>query len=88
MSSSASATMPPKLLKRILDLEYIDMVELIPDFWRFQDDYEGASVATRLKGHEEAQLPFGRLLRDSGISPCGETPRESRRILSLPENHC
>ena len=32
--------MPPKLIKRILELEYVDVAELIPDMWRFQDEQE------------------------------------------------
>ena len=30
--------LPTKLIKRILDLEYIDMVDLIPDSWRLQEE--------------------------------------------------
>ena len=30
--------MPCKLIKIILDLEFIDMVELVPESWRFADD--------------------------------------------------
>ena len=32
---------PPKLKKRILDLEYVDMAELVPDTWRLQEVDEG-----------------------------------------------
>lgn len=35
--ASANSGLPPKLVKKILDLEYIDMSELVPDSWRFQD---------------------------------------------------
>ena len=40
------ATLPQKLVKKILDLEYIDMAELIPDAWRFQDE-EGTKCCHR-----------------------------------------
>lgn len=36
--SSQTLSLPQKLVKKILDLEYVDMNELLPDTWRFQDD--------------------------------------------------
>ena len=35
--------MPAKLVKRILDREYIDMAELVPDSWRFQEEEQSKS---------------------------------------------
>ena len=35
---SHSGSLPAKLVKRILDLEFIDMVELVPDSWRYQEE--------------------------------------------------
>ena len=35
---ASSSPLPAKLVKRILDREYIDMVELVPDSWRFQEE--------------------------------------------------
>ena len=32
---------PPKLTKKILELEFIDMAELVPDAWRFQEEEAG-----------------------------------------------
>ena len=33
-----AVTLPPKLAKKILDLEYVDMAELVPDTWRYSED--------------------------------------------------
>ena len=40
MSSLTQFTtaLPPKLVKKILDLEFIDMAELVPDAWQHGDD--------------------------------------------------
>ena len=38
--TSPAISFPPKLTKKILDLEFIDMLELIPDAWRFADEVE------------------------------------------------
>ena len=35
---TASYTLPQKLVKRILELEYIDMADIVPDSWRFQEE--------------------------------------------------
>ena len=35
--SGASSSLPPKLIKKILELEFVDMSELVPDMWRFPD---------------------------------------------------
>ena len=37
-SASLSTALPPKLVNKILDLEFIDMAELIPDAWCHQED--------------------------------------------------
>ena len=37
-SFTQSDALPPKLKKKILELEFVDMAELIPDTWRWQDD--------------------------------------------------
>ena len=37
-SASLSTALPPKLVKKILELEFIDMAELIPNAWRYQED--------------------------------------------------
>ena len=36
--TSPAISLPPKLTKKILDLEFIDMLELIPDAWRYADE--------------------------------------------------
>ena len=36
--TSYSFPLPEKLVKRILDKEYVDMAVLVPDSWRFQDE--------------------------------------------------
>ena len=36
--TSYSFPLPEKLVRRILDREYVDMAELVPDSWRFQDE--------------------------------------------------
>ena len=33
-----SCTLPAKIVKRIQDLEYVDMAELVPDTWRFHEE--------------------------------------------------
>ena len=35
-----SGSLPPKLTKKILDLEFVDMTELIPETWRLQEEEE------------------------------------------------
>jgi hypothetical protein len=35
-----SGSVPQKLIKKILDLEFVDMSELLPDTWRLQDEEE------------------------------------------------
>ena len=37
-SVKRSLPLPAKLVKRILDLEFVDMVELVPDSWRYQEE--------------------------------------------------
>ena len=37
-SVKESSALPPKLVQRIQDLEYVEMSELVPDAWRFQED--------------------------------------------------
>lgn len=37
-ASQRALPLPPKLVKRILDLEFIDMAELVPDSWRYQEE--------------------------------------------------
>ena len=34
----SSVPLPQKLIKKILDLEYIEMSELIPDAWRYNEE--------------------------------------------------
>ena len=36
-NTSQALSIPPKLVKRILELEFIDMGELLPDTWQIQD---------------------------------------------------
>ena len=38
ISLQPQSSLPPKLIKKILDLEYVDMAELVPEFWRFQEE--------------------------------------------------
>ena len=47
-----SILLPPKLLKRILELEYIDMVELMPESWSNQGEEQCCHQSRRnfLKG--------------------------------------
>lgn len=37
-SASQRLAIPPKLIKKILELEYIDMSELVPDSWQFREE--------------------------------------------------
>lgn len=37
-AGSISTSLPPKLVKKILDIEYVDMADLVPDSWRLQED--------------------------------------------------
>ena len=37
-TTTASYTLPQKLVKRILELEYVDMADIVPDSWRFQEE--------------------------------------------------
>ena len=46
---SVIASLPPKLVKKILDLDYIDMVELVPDSWRLQDDSDTSKCCHQSK---------------------------------------
>ena len=46
---SAAASLPQKLVKKILDLEYIDMAELISDSWRLQEESEGVGCCHHSK---------------------------------------
>jgi len=41
---SAVSFLPQRLIKKILDQEYIDMVELIPDSWRLQEDANSSEM--------------------------------------------
>ena len=41
------ATVPPKLLKKIWNLEYVDMWELLPESWRLEQQAEGCCRAQR-----------------------------------------
>ena len=45
-ATTAITSLPPKLVKKILDLDFVDMAELIPDSWRFQED-EGSKCCNR-----------------------------------------
>ena len=38
LATTTLIPLPSKLTKRICDLQFIDMSELVPDSWRFQDD--------------------------------------------------
>lgn len=46
---SVSASLPPKLVKRILDLEYIDMADLVPESWRLQEESENGKCCHQHK---------------------------------------
>jgi hypothetical protein len=35
--------LPPKIVNRLLELEYVDMSELVPDGWRYQGDDSSSS---------------------------------------------
>lgn len=37
-NTSQTLSLPPKLVKKILDLEFVDMSELLPDSWRSQEE--------------------------------------------------
>lgn len=43
------AAVPPKLLKKILSLDYIDMWELLPESWRLEQQAEGCCRSQRPK---------------------------------------
>ena len=49
VTSSNVSALPPKLLKKLLDLEYIDMSELVPDSWRIQGETEGDKCCLQSK---------------------------------------
>ena len=49
--TSPAISLPPKLTKKILDLEFIDMLELIPDAWRYADE-EGSKCC-----HQARRVP-------------------------------
>ena len=43
----ASVPLPQKLIKKILDLEYIEMAELIPDAWHYNEEDNQCCHSTR-----------------------------------------
>lgn len=51
LPTSSAISLPPKLTKKILDLEFIDMLELIPDAWRFAEE-EGSKCC-----HQARRVP-------------------------------
>ena len=50
-----SWALPAKLVKRILDLEYVDMAELVPDSWRFQEE-EASKCCHQPKRHRRGPI--------------------------------
>ena len=41
IAAPQSWPLPPKLVRRIISLEYVDMGELVPDGWQFQEEEQG-----------------------------------------------
>jgi len=39
--------LPPKLIKKILELDFVDMTELVPDTWQFQDQEESGKCCSK-----------------------------------------
>ena len=51
-----SWALPAKLVKRILDLEYVDMAELVPDSWCFQEEEEASKCCHQPKRHRQGPI--------------------------------
>lgn len=47
VNASSFQDLPPKLVKRILNLEFIDMTKLIPESWKFMDEDAGCCHQNR-----------------------------------------
>ena len=77
------ATLPPKLMKRILNKEYIEMFEILPESWRLE--MEASSPA----GHGK-RLRYPGVVRvlscDGGRAVCG-IPAESTTFIRIHANN-
>jgi len=76
---ASSSPLPAKLVKRILDREYIDMAELVPDSWRFQEEEQSKCC------YQNICLPCGSAViilptKDIGTDDLLEDDREGSQV--------
>ena len=70
-TANSAHMLPPRLVKRILDLEYIDMAELVREAWRFQEEEQSGCChhAKRRRRGRDRYTAVGRLLRLLNSTP-------------------
>eukprot|EP00731_Ephydatia_muelleri_P016891 Em0009g1315a len=89
MQYNPAAALPPKLARRIVDLEFVEMSDLLPDSW--QEETEtlvvfDTQLNPRRLGRKAAiqdNIAMGRVLLKDGGSPLGKVPREGTRAMGL-----
>lgn len=71
---ATSSSLPPKLIKKILDLEFVDMSELVPDIWRFQEEDDGKCCHQPRRSPKRGPVTVGGMLLHISGCPDNEVP--------------
>ena len=81
---------PQKILKRIRELDYIEMAELVPDNWRYGEEKQKCCHQTRCSQCRGpvSDILLWIVLLVLGISTWGLSPRQNSRPYGLSMHHC